>query len=58
MLLYAPGYTGKGEELEHDPVKQALETVGIFGGAFVAPNLLEGVNPNEYALYVTSKPFW
>jgi hypothetical protein len=57
VLMYAPGFTGDGSQLD-DPLRKALIVADIFGGEFVAPIILGGVDPNEYAIYVTPKPPW
>ena len=54
-IMYAPGFNGNGAKLADDPLGKALTAGGIFGGGFDGPKLLEGLNPNEYAIYVGEK---
>jgi hypothetical protein len=57
-FMYAPGFTGNGAGLASDPLFQALMAGEIFGGSFVGPRILEGFNPDEYALYIGEKAPW
>jgi hypothetical protein len=41
-----------------DVLYKALENAGILSGNFVAPNIFDGVNPDEYAILITAKPPW
>lgn len=58
VLMYAPGFTGDTSNLSNDPLQKALEAGGLAGGNFVGPNLLDGFDAAQYAIYVTEKPPW
>jgi uncharacterized membrane protein len=58
VLLYVPRVSGNIGSTRNDLLRKALTDANIFGGEINAPALFDGVNPNEYAIFVGVRPPW